>query len=102
MKRFCIFILLTLTLTFTSFAQGKIKSGKPKMPATQPNKLIGTWRLVEFADVDSATSTWTYAYGKKPNGYFTYTQNGIVNLNISSERPLKISQDSAKGYNINL
>jgi hypothetical protein len=82
--------------------QNKIKSGKSKTPTTQLDKLIGTWRLIEYADLDSAISKWTYPYGKNPKGYFTYTKSGIVNLNISTETPLKISGDSAKNYNINL
>ena len=102
MKRFHFLFLFTLTSTFSSFGQSKIKSRKPNIAATQIDKLTGTWKLVEFADLDSATSTWTYAYGKNPKGYFTYTRNGIVNLNISSETPLKISRDSAKNYNVNL
>jgi Lipocalin-like domain len=102
MKRFYLFLLFVLTLTFNSFGQSKIKSSKPNIAGTQMDKLIGTWRLVEFANLDSTTSKWTYPYGKNPKGYFTYTKTGIVNLNISSETPLKISEDSAKNYNINL
>ncbi len=64
--------------------------------------ITGTWRLVEFADLDTATSTWTYPYGRNPKSFFTYTKNGIVNLNISAETPVKISEDSAKNLNINL
>lgn len=85
-----------------SFGQSKTKSDKINKAGMLKNKLVGTWRLIEFADMDSATSTWTYAYGKNPKGYFTYTSSGIVNLNICSETPLKISEDSAKNYNVNL
>jgi len=102
MKRLYLFLLLAMTLTSNSFGQSKIKSSKPKIATTQVEKLIGTWRLIEFSDLDSATSKWTYRYGKNPKGYFTYTKSGIVNLNISAETPLKISEDSAKNYNINL
>ena len=58
--------------------------------------------LIEFTDLDSTTGKWNYPYGKNPKGYFTYTKNDIVNINISSEFPLKISQDSSKKYTINL
>ena len=102
MKRLSLFFLFVLTVTSSSFGQGKIKSSKPKIVTTQIEKLIGTWRLIEFSDLDSATSQWTHRYGKNPKGYFTYTKSGIVNLNISAETPLKISEDSAKNYNINL
>lgn len=100
MKRLFLLILFGLTLTSNSFGQNK--SSKSKTETTHLDKLIGTWRLIEFADLDSATSQWTYPYGKNPKGYFTYTKSGIVNLNISAETPLKISEDSAKNYNINL
>ena len=102
MKKFSVFCLFALTLIADSLGQSKIKTVKPVTTSTQMNKLVGTWRLVEFADLDSATSTWTYSYGKTPGGYFTYTKNGIVNLNISSGTPLKISENSAKKYNVNL
>ncbi|MFT3703132.1 MAG: lipocalin-like domain-containing protein [Agriterribacter sp.] len=90
-------LLLALGLVADLFGQNSIKKAK-----TQESKLVGTWRLIEFADLDPTTSTWTYSYGKNPKGYFTYTRNGIVNLNICSETPLKISEDSAKKYNVNL
>ncbi|ULQ53363.1 lipocalin-like domain-containing protein [Flavihumibacter fluvii] len=102
MKRLYLFLLLVMTVTSSSFGQSKIKTNKPKIATTQLEKLIGTWRLIEFSDLDSATSRWTYRYGKNPKGYFTYTKSGIVNLNISAETPFKISEDSAKNYNINL
>jgi len=102
MIRFQLSLLLALTIISDSFGQNKIKSGETNKTGMQASKLVGTWRLLEFADLDAATSTWTYPYGKNPKGYFTYTRNGIVNLNICSETPLKISEDSAKNYNINL
>jgi len=102
MKSLYFLSLFALTQTFNSFGQGITESGKSKIATTQLEKLIGTWRLIEFADLDSATSKWTYPYGINPKGYFTYTKSGVVNLNISSETALKISEDSAKNYNINL
>jgi hypothetical protein len=102
MKRLYLFLLFVLTVTSSSFGQGKIKSNPPKTRTTQLDRLIGTWRLIEFSNLDSATSKWIYPYGKNPKGYFTYTKSGIVNLNISAETPLKISEDSAKNYNIKL
>lgn len=102
MKRPYLFLLFALTQTFNSFGQNHSKLGKYKTGTTQLEKLIGTWRLIEFANLDSATLKWKYPYGKNPKGYFTYTRTGIVNLNISTETPVKISIDSAKNYNINL
>ena len=102
MKSFQLLLLFTLTIVSNLLGQSKIKSSTIDKTETQKNKLVGTWRLIEFSDLDSATLTWTYPYGKNPKGYFTYTQTGIVNLNISSETPFKISKDSAKIYSINL
>ena len=67
-----------------------------------PNPLAGTWRLVEFADLDTVTGKWINRYGKNPRGYFTYTKNNILNLNISTDTPAKISEDSARKVNVNL
>ena len=58
------------------------------------NSIVGTWKLIEFSDLDSVTNQWEHPYGKNPKGYFTYTSNGIVNLNISNENPLQLSSDS--------
>lgn len=69
---------------------------------TPANPLAGTWRLVEFADLDTTTGKWINRYGKNPGGYFTYTKNNILNLNISTDTPAKISEDSAKKLNVNL
>ena len=63
-------------------------------PAKKESAIVGTWKLVEFADRDSIANPWKYPFGKNPRGYFTYTANHIVNLNISNESPLEISPDS--------
>jgi hypothetical protein len=88
-----IFLLLLTVLVFNcSFGQNTSKR----------TTIIGTWRLIEYADLDLTTGKWKYLYGKNPKGYFTYTKKNIVNINISSEFPLKISADSSKKYTINL
>ena len=88
-----IFLSVTCFFILLSISTAQTRSGKG---------IAGTWRLVEFADMDSATHEWKFRYGKNPRGYFTYTKNGILNLNISSDNPPKISEDSAKHYNMNL
>jgi hypothetical protein len=93
MKRFHLVVLFVLTLASGSYGQSKINPAQ---------KLVGTWRLIAAEDLDSATSTWTYPFGKNPRGFFTYTRSGIVNLNISTDAPLIISEDSAKNYSVNL
>ena len=90
-------VFLSALLFFTENIQAQTK----KLNASSPNKLAGTWRLIEYANLDSATGKWEEPYGKNPKGYFTYTKTGIVNLNISTETPLKISEDSAKNLSIN-
>lgn len=94
-KTLLIFLSVLLFLIEVMQAQTK------KINISPINKLVGTWRLIEYANVDSATGKWEEPYGKNPKGYFTYTKTGIVNLNISTETPLKISEDSAKNFNIN-
>ena len=85
-----------------AYTQGNKKDKTASDSINKLNKLIGTWRLIEYADVDAATGQWKYDYGKHPTGYFTYTKTGIVNLNIAADTVLNISEDSAKNYNINL
>lgn len=92
MKRLVLLLLLTGVTDMHSYGQNTHKD----------NAIAGTWRLIEFANLDSVTGTWKYPYGKNPKGYFTYTKNNIVNINISAEFPLKISEDSSKKYTIHL
>ena len=70
-------------------------SGKTEKNKTTTNQLVGTWRLIEYSDFDSLSGKWIHPYGDHPRGYFTYTNSGIVNLNVSAEHPLYISADSA-------
>ncbi len=58
------------------------------------NKLVGTWRLIEYSDYDTVTNKWTTPYGENPKGYFTYTPSGVVNINGSAETPLVIPVES--------
>lgn len=65
------------------------------------NNIAGTWKLVEFIDIDS-TGKSTDAYGKNPVGYFIYGDNNVLSINISSGEPMHITEDSAKKMNVNL
>ncbi len=60
----------------------------------ETNTIVGTWRLIEYTDFDTATGESTHPYGEHPKGYFTYTKGGIVNLNISAENPISGVHDS--------
>lgn len=95
-------VILLSVFTFISYGQNNTETELTNKKETQPNKLAGTWRLIEFTDLDPISGKWTYPFGRNPKGFFTYTKNYIVNLNISSETPLNISEDSAKKYSINL
>ena len=68
--------------------------GPAEKDATNSHKLVGTWRLLEYTDFDTATGKATHPYGEHPKGYFTYTKSGIVNLNISAEKSIVVPTDS--------
>ena len=99
--RFLFIMILVIHVTHFSYGQAKSKINKTDSVTVPSNILVGTWRLIEFADIDTLTGKWGNRYGKNPRGYFTYTKTNIVNLNISTDAPLKISEDSAKNYSIN-
>ena len=101
MKKLYLLLLFSLTLTYNSFGQYKTKSSDPKIDMTQPDKLIGTWKIIEYSDFDTLTGKWKDRYGQHPRGYFTYTKSGIVSINISTDNPMKVSEDSAKNMNVN-
>lgn len=79
-----------------------MKSSKTNDAKPQRGTITGTWKLIEHTDLDSVSGKWIYRYGKNPRGYFTHIKSGIVNLNISTDSPKKISEDSAKKYSVNL
>ena len=69
---------------------------------TKQQPIVGTWRLAYFADFDTTTNSWKFRYGKNPRGYFIYTKSGILSINISSDNPLKISEEEGKNHMVNL
>ena len=58
-----------------------------RRPAQRANALVGTWRLVEFADLDK-DGKWQYWYGEHPRGYFVYDATGHVHVQIMAAPPL--------------
>jgi hypothetical protein len=50
-------------------------------PAPEAHALIGTWRLVEFADLDK-DGNWQHRFGEHPRGYFVYDTTGHVHIQI--------------------
>jgi hypothetical protein len=63
---------------------------------SRQNKLAGTWKLISDSDFDSGSIKCMQSYGEHPQGYFTYTSTNIVNLNISHENSLNLTENSAK------
>ncbi len=53
----------------------------------QANALVGTWRVVEFADLDK-DGKWVYWFGEHPKGYFVYDATGHVHIQIMKVPPL--------------
>ena len=49
--------------------------------------MIGTWRVVEFADLDK-DGKWLYRFGEYPRGYFVYDVTGHVHIQIMKVPPL--------------
>lgn len=88
MKERHLIILLAITAIISC------KQDKKNGNEIKSNQLVGTWRLIEYADYDAVNNKWTHPYGEHPKGYFTYTSTGIINLNGSAEVPLNIPSDS--------
>ena len=91
-------LALIFIFTYCSFQNSygqKIGAINKKKLLPQTNQVTGTWKLISFSDFDSATNSWIQPYGEHPQGYFTYTKSGVVNINVSSQRPLHFSADSA-------
>jgi hypothetical protein len=57
------------------------------MPSEEALSLIGTWRVVEFGDLDE-DGRWVYRFGEHPRGYFVYDGTGHVHIQIMKVPPL--------------
>ena len=82
---------LIILLTAMSLA---IACNQRRPKKNEADTIVGTWRLIEYTDFDTLTGKATHPYGEHPKGYFTYTKNGIVNLNLSAEKPMIVAADS--------
>jgi hypothetical protein len=70
-----------------------------KKVSAEERELIGTWRLVEFWDRDSAAAPKRYAYGERPTGYFTYDSTGHVSIQIQQGPELqKVANDRGEDW----
>lgn len=57
-------------------------------PSDEAHALIGTWRVVEIADVDK-DGKWEHFFGDPPRGYFVYDATGHVHIQMMKVPPLK-------------
>lgn len=53
--------------------------------STEETNLVGTWQLVEF--VNYVDGNEVHPFGENPKGYFTYTHDGRVTIQIQHEIP---------------
>ena len=60
-------IIILLMLIHGCIYSQQTSNNKVDKNKTKPNPLVGTWRLVEFSDLDTITGNWKYQYGKNPN-----------------------------------
>ena len=57
------------------------------LPAQKPApRLVGTWRLVEFCNVDTPGDT-TYSLGRRPIGFFIYDRAGNLSIQVMRATP---------------
>jgi hypothetical protein len=61
--------------------------GLTRLSAEKKQALIGTWRLLEVADLDE-DGKWIYRFGEHPKGYFVYDATGHVHIQIMRDPPL--------------
>ena len=61
---------------------------RPLLAQRPVSRLVGTWRLVEFCNVDRPGDT-TYALGRRPIGFFMYDAAGNVSIQAMRAAPPK-------------
>lgn len=76
----------TVTIRATKAPETRMKMAAAI--SDQAHALIGTWRVVEFADLDK-DGKWVYLFGEHPRGYFVYDATGHVHIQIMKVPPLK-------------
>jgi hypothetical protein len=83
---------LVLLGAINAYAQSKTPGTAAAVSATamlseEARALIGTWRVIEFADLDK-DGTWVNWFGEHPRGYFVYDETGHVHIQIMKVPPL--------------
>ena len=79
---------LKTTVTIRATKLSETPMNGTTTPSEEAHALIGTWRVVEFADVDK-DGKWAYWFGEHPRGYFVYDETGHVNIQIMKIPPLR-------------
>ncbi len=102
MRLFSFFILICLTALSCDHVKERSTSSSSAANELKSKRFDGTWRLIEFADLDSATNQWIYPLGRHPKGVSIYTEDSIFNVTLSSEHPLQVPEDSVDTYSVNL
>lgn len=59
----------------------------------EAHALIGTWRVVEFADLDKE-GKWVYWFGEHPRGYLIYDATGHMHIQVMKVPPLAAFPES--------
>jgi hypothetical protein len=74
------FLLASITVAATFIASPSLASGGERNP------LVGTWRFTTFVDTPDGGQP-VYAFGKDPIGFFVFTVDGHVFLNLMRNPP---------------
>jgi len=78
-------LMTTVTIRATKLSETPMN--ETAAPSADAPALIGTWRVVEFADLGK-DGKWVYWFGKHPRGYFVYDATGHVHIQIMKVPPL--------------
>lgn len=66
---------------------GPVAATNGAATSKEASALIGTWRLVEFSDLDD-DGKWVYRFGEHAKGYFVYDDTGHVHIQIMKVPPV--------------
>ncbi|HEX4920870.1 MAG TPA: lipocalin-like domain-containing protein, partial [Candidatus Bathyarchaeia archaeon] len=78
---------LKTTVTIRATKVSEMPTSVRTTASDEAHALIGTWRVVEFADLDK-NGKWMYWFGEHPRGYFVYDATGHVHIQIMKVPPL--------------
>ena len=79
MMRKLLLVLFALAMT------GDVLAG-PARESREPNPLVGTWRLIRYADTPQGGPA-VHAFGESPIGQFIFTGDGHMSVHITHNPP---------------